>query len=194
MKNITTVILVAGKSSRFKSSKSKVFKELAGLPIIEHIYFKAKKISNNNIVFVCNKYNIQTLKKRFSKCKFALQNKPKGTADAVLSAKKFIKKNSNILILFGDVPLISLSTLKKLTNNYHKNRLPGSMLVFETKNPFAYGRVITDKNKVVEVVEELNATPEIKKISLCNAGVMICKYELLFSYIKKINNNNKNIV
>ena len=75
---------------------------------------RLKKISKNNIIFVCNKNNIDTLKKRFNNCKFALQKNQKGTADAVLSAKKFIKNKSNILILFGDVPLITLSTLKKI--------------------------------------------------------------------------------
>ncbi len=110
MTNITTLILTAGKSSRFKSNKSKIFHELAGLPVIDHIYKKAKKISKDNIIFVCNKNNINSLKKRFNNCKFALQKNQNGTADAVLSAKKLIKNKSNILMLIGDVPLITLST------------------------------------------------------------------------------------
>ena len=84
MTNITTLILAAGKSSRFQSNKSKIYHELAGLPIIDHIYNKAKKISKNNIVFVCNKNNIDTLKERFNNCKFALQKKPNGIAEAFL--------------------------------------------------------------------------------------------------------------
>ena len=86
MKNVTIVILVAGKSSRFKSKKSKIFQELAGRPIIDHVYSVAKKISSN-IVFVCNYDNIILLKNRFPICSFALQKKQNGTADAVLSAK-----------------------------------------------------------------------------------------------------------
>ena len=191
MTNITTLILIAGKSSRFKSNKSKIFHELAGLPVIDHIYNKAKKISKNNIIFVCNKNNINTLKKRFNNCKFALQKNQNGTADAVLSAKKFIKNKSNILILFGDVPLIALSTLKKITNIFIKDKLPGLMIAFDSTDPSGYGRVITKGKKVESVVEELNASPNIKKISLCNAGVMLCKYELLFSFINKISNKNK---
>ena len=191
MPNITTLILVAGKSSRFKSNKSKIFHELAGLPVIDHIYNKANKISKNNIIFVCNKNNINTLKKRFNNCKFALQKNQNGTADAVLSAKKFIKNQSNILILFGDVPLITLSTLKKITNIFTKDKLPGLMVAFDSTDPSGYGRLITKGKKVESVVEELNASPNIKKISLCNSGVMLCKYELLFSFINKIINKNK---
>jgi len=191
MAKITTIILVAGKSSRFKSDKSKIFHELGGLPIIDHIYLVAKKISNKDIIFVCNKDNINILKKRFNNCKFVNQKYQKGTADAVLSAKKLIEKKSNILILFGDVPLVTLSTLKKLSNNFTKNKHKGSMLAFKTKNPFGYGRVLTKGNKVESVIEEHIANPEIKKISLCNSGVLICKYNLLFSFIQKIKRNNQ---
>ena len=70
MKNITTLILAAGKSSRFKSNTSKIFHELGGLPIIDHIYYTVKKIPNNNIIFICNKSNIEILKRRFKNCKF----------------------------------------------------------------------------------------------------------------------------
>ena len=94
MNNITTLILVAGKSSRFQNNKSKIFHELGGLPIIDHIYYTAKKISKNNIIFVCNKNNIDVLKKRFKNCKFSLQKNQSGTADAVLSAKKFLAKKN----------------------------------------------------------------------------------------------------
>ena len=87
MTNLTTLILVAGKSSRFKSSTSKIFHELGGISIIDHVFNNAKKISKNNIVFVCNKSNINILKKRFKNCKFALQKKQNGTANAVLAAK-----------------------------------------------------------------------------------------------------------
>ena len=121
MSNITTIILVAGKSSRFKSNKSKIFNELAGLPIINHIYNTAFKISKNNIIFVCNKKNINSLKKIFPKCKFTIQKKQNGTAAAVLSAKKLIKQNTHILVLFGDSPLVTVGSLKKLYKNFQKN-------------------------------------------------------------------------
>ena len=61
MKNITTLILVAGKSSRFKNRKSKIFHELAGLPIINHIYLTAKRLSKNDIVFVCNQNKMHAI-------------------------------------------------------------------------------------------------------------------------------------
>ena len=61
MKNITTVILAAGTSSRFKHNKSKIFQDLSGLSIIEHVYIIAKKVSKNKVIIVCNKNNIKEL-------------------------------------------------------------------------------------------------------------------------------------
>ena len=187
MTDITTLILVAGKSSRFKSRKSKIFHELGGISIIDHVFNNVKKISKNNIIFVCNNNNIDFLKKRFKNCKFALQKNQNGTANAVLAAKKFLGKKSNVLILVGAVPLINLVTLRKLIYNFSKNRLSGAILAFNAKNPFGYGRLITNKNKVESVIEELNASPIVKKLTLCNSGVLLCKYSLLFSFINKIN-------
>ena len=137
------------------------------------------------------KKDINILKKRFDNCKFVIQKNQNGTADAVILAKKFINNKSNILILFGDVPLITLSTLKKLTNNFISKKLFGLMLAFNSSEPFGYGRVVTKGRKVQSVIEEINASQDIKKISLCNAGVILCKYELLFSFINKISNKNK---
>ena len=162
MKKLSTVILAAGKSTRFKHKNSKIFQELAGITIIEHVYRIAKKISNKNVIFVCNKDNISEIKKKFPEAKFVLQKYQKGTADAINCAKKFVY-NTNVLILFGDVPLISLNTIKKLCNNYIKNGSIGSMIVFNTKNPHGYGRVKIENTNVLSVVEEVHATPSEKK-------------------------------
>ena len=75
MSNISTVILAAGKSTRFKSTKSKLLHDLAGLPIISHVYNIAKKISGRKIIIVCNKNNIRELKSLFSDCIFVIQKK-----------------------------------------------------------------------------------------------------------------------
>ena len=111
MKNITTVILAAGRSTRFISSKSKLTHELAGYPIISHVFDSAKKISEN-IIVVCNKDNYPELKNILIGCKLVIQKNQKGTADAIEVAKKHIK-TENFIILFGDVPLITDKSLKK---------------------------------------------------------------------------------
>ena len=113
MSNIYTVILAAGKSTRYKGRKSKLLEDLGGLPIILHIHDIAKKVSGKNIIIVCNKKNINDFKKIITNSKFVVQEKQNGTADAILSAKTHIK-GKDFLILFGDTPLISIKSIRHL--------------------------------------------------------------------------------
>ena len=183
MKNITTVILAAGKSTRFISNKSKLTQELAGLPVVSHVYNTAKKISGKNIIVVCNKENHNELSTLIKNCKFVIQKNQKGTADAIEAAKSSIK-TQNFIILFGDVPLISDNSLKRLIKNF-KNKV-GSMIAFKSLKPHGYGRVILEKNKVVEVVEEIHTSKSEKLIELCNSGIMLVNKSIFFKLIKQI--------
>ena len=166
MKNITTIILAAGKSKRFNSQKSKVLQEIADRPLIDYVFSIAQSISKEKVVIVCNKENIEFFNKKFNKCKIVLQNKPKGTADAVYSTKKYVLKNSNILILYGDVPLIKESSIKRLIIRSKTSKNPRSILVFNTKNPYGYGRVEVKGKKVIRVTEEFLANEKVRKTIL----------------------------
>ena len=183
MKNITTVILAAGKSTRFISNKSKLTQELAGLSVVSHVYNTAKKISGKNIIVVCNRENHNELSSLLKNCKFVIQKNQKGTADAIEAAKSSIK-TQNFIILFGDVPLISDNSLKRLIKNF-KNKV-GSMILFKSLKPHGYGRVILEKNKVVEVVEEIHTSKSEKLIELCNSGIMLVNKSIFFKLIKQI--------
>ena len=167
MKNITIVILAAGRSTRFISSKSKLTHDLAGLPIISHVYNTAQKISGKSVVVVCNKNNYAELNSLLRGCKLVIQKSQKGTADAIEVARPHIK-TENFIILFGDVPLVTDTSLKKLIRNFNKYNI-GSMILFKSSNPYGYGRVVLKKDKVVKVVEEIHTTksepPEIKTLS-----------------------------
>ena len=189
MKNITTVILAAGRSTRFISSKSKLTHELAGYPIINHVFDSAKKVSGKNIIVVCNKDNHGELKNILSECKLVIQKNQKGTADAIEVAKKYIK-TENFIILFGDVPLITYKSLKKLIRSFKNNNI-GSMIAFNAQKPKGYGRVILSNNKVTKVVEEINTTVNEKIIELCNSGIMLVKKSIFYQNIKFIKFNKK---
>ncbi len=189
MSDITTVILAAGNSTRFKAQKSKLLYPLCGLPIISHVYSVAKKISGKKIVFVCNNKNINEIKSIHSDCKFVIQDKQNGTADAIEKSKNKID-TSNVLILFGDVPLISVISLKKLIRKYSSSKAKSSLIAFRTPNPFGYGRIITNKNQLIEIIEQINLKSFQKKINLCNSGILIANKKILFDNLKKIKKNN----
>ena len=179
MNNLTTVILAAGGSTRFISNKSKLTQELAGLPLISHVYSTAKKISGKKIIVVCNKENYQELESLLNNCKLVIQKNQKGTADAIETAKPYIKSD-NFIVLFGDVPLITDKSLKKLIDSFKKNN-SGSMIAFKTSNPKGYGRVILKNNKVKKVVEQINTTTFEKQIDLCNSGIMLIKKSVFYN-------------
>ena len=184
MKNITTVILAAGRSTRFISSKSKLTHDLAGLPIVSHVYNTAQKISGKNVVVVCNKNNYGELNSLLKGCKLVIQKSQIGTANAIEVARPHIK-TENFIILFGDVPLVTDTSLKKLIRNFKKNTT-GSMILFKSSNPYGYGRVVLEKNKVVKVVEEIHTTKYQKLIDICNSGIMLVNKSIFFKNVKLI--------
>lgn len=190
MRSIISIILAAGESKRIKSFKSKIFHEVAEKSLIAYVYSIAIKISPKNIFFVCNKKNINQISKTFTQAKTILQNKSNGTAEAVLCTKNILPKNKDVLILFGDVPLIKPSSIKRLIKTYNSTNTVGCLLTFKSNNPFGYGRVETIGNVVKKITEEVQANKKIKQINLCNSGIMICNHNFLFSNLIKIGDKN----
>mgnify|MGYP001180065900 FL=1 len=189
MNNTTSVILAAGKSTRFISKKSKLVHELAGLPVISHVYNTAKKISGKNIIVVCNSQNYHEIKTLIKGCKFVIQKNQKGTADAIEKARNYIK-TENFIVLFGDVPLVNSNSLKKLSRNFKNNKI-ANIILFNSSNPKGYGRVILNNKKVEKVVEEINTSNSEKLINLCNSGIMMVNKTIFFKNIKFIKYHKK---
>jgi len=188
MSNITTVILAAGRSKRFKAKTSKLIYPLCGLPIISHVYSVAKKISGKKVVVVCNKENINELKLILKDCVFVIQNQQRGTADAIEQAKNKIN-SKHVLVLFGDTPLITLSSIKKLIKKFISSKAKASLIAFRTQKPFGYGRLLIKNNVFEEIIEEINLNIYQKKINLCNSGILIAEKKILFDNTKKIKIN-----
>ncbi len=188
MFNITTVILAAGRSTRFKTKTSKLIYPLCGLPIISHVHSIAKKISGRKVIVVCNKENINDLKSILKDCIFVIQNKQKGTADAIEQAKYKIN-SKNVLVLFGDTPLITLSSIRKLIKKFLFSKAKASIIAFRAQKPFGYGRLLVKNNVLEEIVEEINLNLNQKKINLCNSGILITEKKILFENTKNIKTN-----
>ena len=151
MKKISIVILAAGKSQRMKSSTSKVFQIIAGRTLIDYVNEVALKNSTSGVYYVCSKEVENYVNNNFLKAKTIIQKHRLGTAHAVECSEKLIPKmNNDVIVLFGDVPLIKNSTIKKLIKFKNKTESIGSIITFNAKDPFGYGRVIV-KNNYVEL-------------------------------------------
>ncbi len=126
------VILAAGVGKRMKSSLPKVLHQICGRPMICHVLDAIGTFKESHIVVVVppNETEIENTVRQFThtkfKPKFAIQEKPLGTGDALKSAAPFLRINQPTLILFGDVPLISSQSLKRFAKNLKKIQLSES--------------------------------------------------------------------
>ncbi|QCI23605.1 UDP-N-acetylglucosamine diphosphorylase/glucosamine-1-phosphate N-acetyltransferase [Buchnera aphidicola (Macrosiphoniella sanborni)] len=187
--NIIVVILAAGKGTRMKSNYPKVLHFLGGKTILEHVIHTAQSIQPKKIILVCNDKKKMTISNNNIPIEWIIQKKPQGTGHAILLAIKKIINNENILVLYGDVPLISIESIKKLQCTKKKSHI--SLLTMTINNPYGYGRILRTKGKVRGIIEENNATDRQKKIKEIYSGIFIAKSQDLKRWLKKINNNNK---
>jgi bifunctional UDP-N-acetylglucosamine pyrophosphorylase/glucosamine-1-phosphate N-acetyltransferase len=195
MKNLDIIILAAGKGTRMKSPLPKVMHELGGKPLLQHVIDTAKKLSPDHIYIVLG-HESETLKKHFSNdktLKFVHQKKQLGTAHAVMQALAMIKNpQQKILILYGDVPLITDITLNQLIQKFESDqKIELGLLTANMNKPHGLGRIIRNaKNKITKIVEEKEATLKEKKITEINTGIYISTLNILSKLIKTIKANN----
>jgi bifunctional UDP-N-acetylglucosamine pyrophosphorylase/glucosamine-1-phosphate N-acetyltransferase len=120
---------------------------------------------------------------------FVLQEQQLGTAHAVKSALPALQQSKQVLVLYADTPLITADTLLKMQNSLALASLV--VLSFSQNNPHQYGRLITQQEKVLQIIEHKDCNSEQQQITLCNSGVMAIDGELLPSLLAKVGNQNK---
>jgi len=194
MKNIAVIILAAGKGTRMKSDKAKVLHELIGKPMINYVVETASKVAGDNIVVVVGhqRQEVKDAVLLTANARFALQEEQKGTGHAVHCALPEIDSSiDDIVILCGDVPLISSDTINNLIDKHKKENAVVTVLAVNVKNPKGYGRMITDESgSVLKIVEEADANDNEKSICLINSGIYCVEKNFLFQSIAKIKDCN----
>ncbi len=185
--NLSIVILAAGKGSRMKSTKAKVLHNISGRPMLYHIIKESLKLSDDvNIVVSHQKESvIDQIGALFNNINFITQdieNYP-GTGGALKNLKV---KHADVLVLNGDMPLITAESLKGFLNNSSDI----TMSIFDLENPSGYGRVAINNNQVDYIVEEKDASIDELNISTVNAGIYCFKSSLLEKYIPLLKNSN----
>ena len=184
--DLAVVILAAGKGTRMNSDITKVCHKVGNKTMIEHVTNTANKLSPKNIVVVVSKDNIEDTKKVLNHVKFKIQEEQLGTAHAVLVAVPCCNENSDLLVLLGDVPLISSKTLSKVVNTNYDAVIIG----FKNHDPTnRLGRIVINNNRVNKIVEYLDATPEERSIPLCNSGMLWIKSSCV-PLLSQIGNDN----
>lgn len=183
------VILAAGKSTRMKSSTSKVMQLIAERPALGIILDTVKKVDFSKVILVTSpdmKLVREFASKEFPGIVHAIQNEALGTADAVKAALPYINENGNVTIMYGDTPFVDISTIQAIKNE----KFDFNIVSFNTVIPNKYGRLITYNNDLLGIVEFNDATDEEKLITSCNSGIYSIKSEYLHKLIPMITNDN----
>lgn len=185
--SISVVIMAAGQGTRMKSKTPKVLHKICGRQMLYYAIKEAKKLSNDVQVVLYHESEMikEAMQKEFEDVSFFIQDHLKypGTAGAVMAA---LPKYDKVIVLNGDMPLVSADSIRGLLD-YEADAV---MCAIPLKNPSGYGRVVTDGDEVLRIVEEKDATPLEKKIGLVNAGVYAFKGDFLAEALGKIDSNN----
>lgn len=192
--NLACIVLAAGLGKRMKSKKIKVLHELCRKPIV---CYTVKTLSElNPLILIAvvghQKEHVSNALANFD-IKFAYQKEQLGTGHATLQAEGILKNFSgDILIIPGDVPLITQNTLENFIKKHIENHWLLTVLTVDLKNPSGYGRVITDsKAQITKIVEEKDASEKEKQIKCINSGIYIVKSSFLWDACKNLNTDNK---
>ena len=187
------IILAAGKGTRMKSSLPKVLHKVLGETMVSRVVSQAKSVGAKKIVVIVGykkELVIEELKNK--EVEFAIQSEQLGTGHAIKMAKDNFKSwDSNIMILSGDVPLLTTATIEKLIKKHNEEKADASILSAIFEDPTGYGRIIrkTD-NTYSHSVEEKDASDKVRKINEINSGIYIFKSKHLFYYLRFIDNDN----
>jgi bifunctional UDP-N-acetylglucosamine pyrophosphorylase/glucosamine-1-phosphate N-acetyltransferase len=188
-----SIILCAGNGNRMNSDCPKVLNTIAGKTMIQHVLETVQNVGIVNKIIVTNPSNDDQIRKNTDYdvgIKYVIQDIPLGTGHAVQIAKDSIPPDTgNILLLFGDVPLIDTNTLKEISKVLENSDI--CIISFNKENPYGYGRVLTDsENRVISIVEEADASVEIKSIKNCFSGLIAFKNVKILSLVDLLDNNN----
>jgi bifunctional UDP-N-acetylglucosamine pyrophosphorylase/glucosamine-1-phosphate N-acetyltransferase len=190
MQTTDIIILAAGKGTRMQSRLPKVLHKIAGQPLLSHVLTAAKTVNDAKSIVVTG-FGGDQVENTIGKQADAFVTQPDqlGTGHAVQCALPHIRENAKVLILYGDVPLISPSTIGRMLEAVTDNEM--GLLTVTLDNPSGYGRIIRDTdNNIAAIVEQKDANPEQLKVNEVNTGVMALTSQQLMGWLPQIDNNN----
>ncbi len=193
MEDLVAVILAAGKGTRMKSSLAKVLHPLCGIPMLSYPVRVAREIGTSRIVVVVG-HQREAVQSAFESenVLYAVQDRQLGTGHAVAATGGLLKGfDGDVLILCGDVPLITAATLKGFLDGHRSADAALSVLSAEIASPYGYGRIVRNSQGGLErIVEERDATAEERAVREINTGIYCCRAPFLFDALKQIRPDN----
>jgi bifunctional UDP-N-acetylglucosamine pyrophosphorylase/glucosamine-1-phosphate N-acetyltransferase len=187
------IVLAAGEGTRMRSARPKVLHEVARRSLLAHVLTAVRAAGIEQAALVVGPDSgavAEEAKSALPKAQIFVQSERRGTAHAVRCARKAIAKGADdILVIFGDTPLISAETLKRLRAaiDHHASV---AVLGFRPKSSFGYGRLIMNGHRLVDIREEKEANEIERKIDFCNGGLMALRGECALEILERIDDAN----
>lgn len=192
MNKLKVIILAAGEGKRMKSKLPKVLHKVQGRTMVDHVIDAAERAGAGDICVVVG-HGAQEVKEALKdrNVKFALQEKQLGTGHAVMQAGDFIEEGADILVLYGDTPLITPETIGKLLDFHEKEGNSISIISAMVDDPAGYGHIIrNEKGEFLKNVEHKDASDEEKLVKEINTGIYCFTGEALKKGLSLIKNDN----
>jgi bifunctional UDP-N-acetylglucosamine pyrophosphorylase/glucosamine-1-phosphate N-acetyltransferase len=187
------VILAAGKGTRMKSDLHKVLHPIAGRPMLAHLIDSVDRLgpAARVVVVGAGREQVEQLVSPLGAV-LAVQAEQLGTAHAVQQARdSLVSFQGDVVILYGDVPLVSGGTMAKLLARLHGEDAPAvAVLGFRPDDALAYGRIIAKDGVIEKMVEYKDASPQERAETLCNSGLMAVRAADLWALLDRVGNDN----
>ena len=189
---LACVILTAGRGSRMKSGMPKVMHPIAGQPMIKWLLASVQELGPEKIIVVTAPDAIEVAQ-GVSPHTTVVQQKPLGTGDAARAALPMLAGfKGDVLILLGDMPILSSGMMQSLIDTRHETPDTGlAVLGVEYKNPPPFGRLVLNPDKTLnKIVEDKDATSAERQIKLCNTGAFCVDGAKLGAWLGQLDNKN----
>jgi len=190
---LAAIILAAGKGTRMKSDLHKVLHPVAGRPMLGHLTDAVAALGATRTVIVAGAGREQV--EAFAQplgLAVAVQADQLGTAHAVQQAETALEDfDGDILILYGDVPLVTADTMARMVARLHEQDAPAVVVLgFRPEQTLAYGRIVAEHGRILKMVEHKDASIEERAVNLCNSGLMAVRSADLWRLLAKGGNQN----
>jgi len=191
--DVHVVILAAGKGTRMKSALPKVLHRVAGRPMIDHVRAVAQVLRPRSTTVVIGHQAevLESAMPRHGDITFVVQEPQLGTAHALLTTEPVLRDATGVLVLLsGDVPLLSGDTLKRLVERHVSRAAAATVVTAVVDDPSSYGRIVRVGEQIARIVEERDATSAEREIREINSGIYAFALAGLFDAVRSIASEN----
>jgi bifunctional UDP-N-acetylglucosamine pyrophosphorylase/glucosamine-1-phosphate N-acetyltransferase len=188
---LKTLILAAGQGTRMKSSLPKVLHKVGGFTLLEHVFRLAASLECEEITIIYGHGGARVPSELgHLNAIWVEQREQLGTGHAVIQVADSVRDDQTVLILYGDVPLLRKTTVENLLGCVEENTL--GLVTIELEHPFGYGRIIRNPldNRIERIVEEKDASEEVKRLTEVNTGIVAVPGNLLKKWLSELKNDN----